>query len=95
MDPDSRAAIRENAIAVWLRADLETLVARTSRSQKRPLLEGVDKAAKLAELMRLRYPVYAEAHLVVDSQPGPVESSVAAVHDALRAYLAQMSRPRS
>ena len=84
MDPGTRAAIREHGLAIWLRADLETLIARTARSHKRPLLEGVGKAAKLAELMRLRYPIYAEAELVVDSQPGPVENTVQAVLSALQ-----------
>ena len=84
MDPRTRAAIHENALSVWLRADLDTLVARTSRSNKRPLLQGVDKAAKLAELMALRYPVYAEANLTVDSLHGPVEQTVEAVLTALR-----------
>ena len=84
MDPRTRAAIHENALSVWLRADLDTLVARTSRSNKRPLLQGVDKAAKLAELMAQRYPVYAEADLTVDSLHGPVEQTVEAVLTALR-----------
>jgi hypothetical protein len=34
--------------------------------------------------MRVRYPVYAEAELVVDSQPGPVDNTVEAVIRALR-----------
>jgi shikimate kinase len=83
MNEETRKTIRQHAFSIWLRADLETLVARTARSQKRPLLEGTDKAAKLAELMRLRYPVYAEADIVVDSVPGPVENTVVAVLAAL------------
>jgi shikimate kinase len=86
MEPRTRALIRENALSVWLRADLDTLVARTSRSNKRPLLQGVDKAAKLAELMALRYPIYAEAHLTVDSLHGPVEQTVESVLSALRQH---------
>ena len=86
MDPQTRANIRDKALSVWLRADLDTLVARTSRSTKRPLLQGVDRAAKLGELMALRYPVYAEAHLTVDSLAGPIEQTVDAVHAALRQY---------
>jgi shikimate kinase len=86
MDARTRAAIRENALSVWLRADLDTLIARTARSNKRPLLQGVDKAEKLAELMALRYPVYAEAHLTVDSLHGPVEQTVEAVLAALRQH---------
>jgi shikimate kinase len=84
MDPRTRATIRAHGLAVWLRADLDTLIARTAKSHKRPLLEGVDRAAKLAELMALRYPVYAEAELTVDSIHGPVEYTVDAVLSALK-----------
>jgi shikimate kinase len=86
MDPQTRVSIRDQALSVWLRADLETLVARTARSQKRPLLQGVDRAVKLAELMELRYPVYAEAHLIVDSVQGPVEQTVDSVLAALKLH---------
>ncbi len=88
IDGDTRALIRATGYAIWLRADLETLVARTARSHRRPLLEGVDRRAKLAELMAIRHPVYAEADLVVDSLPGPVEQTANAVVAALRRHLA-------
>ncbi len=91
MDPRTRATIRERALSVWLRADLDTLVARTSRSNRRPLLEGVDRAAKLQELMDIRYPIYAEAELIVDSLPGPVEQTVDAVIVALNQYAGSAS----
>jgi shikimate kinase len=86
MDPRTRAAMLEQGLVVWLRADLETLVARTARNNKRPLLQGVDRAEKLSELMTLRYPIYAEAHLTVDSLHGPVEQTVEAVLAALHTY---------
>lgn len=89
MDPRTRATIREHGLAVWLRADLDTLIARTAKSHKRPLLEGVDRTAKLAELMALRYPVYAEAELTVESIHGPVEHTVDAVLSALKDYYGQ------
>ncbi len=86
MDSRTRAAMLAQGLVVWLRADLDTLVARTARSNRRPLLQGVDRAEKLAELMTLRYPVYAEAHLTVDSLHGPVEQTVNAVLAALNLH---------
>jgi shikimate kinase len=63
---DIRAAIRENkAVSVWLKADLETLVARTRRTHHRPLLQNTDRAEKLRVLMDARYPIYAEADIVL------------------------------
>lgn len=91
LDPRTRAKIREHGSAVWLRADLATLIARTSRSNKRPLLEGVDRGKKLSELIAIRHPIYAEADAVVESGIGPVEETVEAV---LKAVLALMERRR-
>lgn len=63
---DIRKAIKQNkAVSVWLKADLETLVARTKRTQHRPLLQNTDRAEKLQALMDVRYPIYAEADIVL------------------------------
>lgn len=62
---DIRKAVKDRAVSVWLKADLETLVERTSRTSHRPLLQGGDPAAKLKELMDARYPIYAEADITV------------------------------
>jgi shikimate kinase len=67
VDPDTRALIRTHAISVWLRADLETLVARTKGRSHRPLLNSGDPRATLASLMDVRYPIYAEADITVDT----------------------------
>jgi shikimate kinase len=87
MDPETRAAIRARAIAIWLRADLDLMVKRVSRRNDRPLLRGVDPRVKLANLIEERYPVYAEADIVVDSIDAPPEETVAAVRRALDAHL--------
>lgn len=73
MDPRTRAAIRERAVSVWLRADLELLLRRVSRRTDRPLLQVDDPRTRLTQLMAERYPVYAEADIIVDSADGPPE----------------------
>jgi shikimate kinase len=67
MDPETRDMIREGATSVWLRASLDTLVARTAGRPGRPLLEGRDPRAVLESLIAERYPVYARADVVVDT----------------------------
>src|SRR6201995_5424803 len=42
MEPTTRGLIREHAISIWLRADLETLLVRVSRRNNRPLLKTGD-----------------------------------------------------
>jgi shikimate kinase len=76
MDPVTRAAIARRGLSVWLRADLDVLVARVSRRSNRPLLKQGDHRAILAKLIEQRYPVYGEADVTVDSSEGPPELTV-------------------
>ena len=64
MDPATRALIARRGVSVWLRADLDVLVARVSRRNNRPLLQRSDPRSVLAELIERRHPVYAEADIV-------------------------------
>jgi shikimate kinase len=73
MDPATRAVIASRGVSVWLRADLDVLVARVSRRSNRPLLKERDPHAVLSDLIERRYPVYAEADLTIDSGDGPLE----------------------
>ncbi len=76
MNPRTRAKIKDKAVSVWLRADLELLVKRTSRRNDRPLLKSAKPRQALSRLMAERYPIYAEADIVVDSGEGPHENVV-------------------
>jgi len=67
MDPDARDLIRTQAISVWLRADLETLHARTKGRTHRPLLNKGNAKETLQTLMDTRYPVYAEADITIET----------------------------
>jgi shikimate kinase len=67
MDTDTRGLIKTSAVSIWLRADLDTLVARTKGRSHRPLLNKGDPREVLAELMRVRGPIYGEADVVVDT----------------------------
>lgn len=86
MDAETRAAIAEQGISVWLRADLDTLVRRTARRNDRPLLNNADPARTLEGLMETRHPVYAQADIVVESNDGPPDETVERVVDALAAF---------
>jgi shikimate kinase len=67
MDAETRALVGMRAVSVWLRAALEVLLQRTAGRSHRPLLNCGDPRAILGRLIELRYPVYAEADLTVDS----------------------------
>ncbi|GIU66358.1 shikimate kinase [Candidatus Phycosocius spiralis] len=86
MNPITRVMLRQRAITIWLRADLETLVRRVSRRVDRPLLRNGDPRQIMKMLMAERYPIYAEADLIVDSREGPQFLTVEAVIAALHAH---------
>nr|WP_264656822.1 shikimate kinase [Azospirillum canadense] len=86
MDPETRAMIRRHGLSVWLRAELDVLLARTARRTHRPLLNAGDPKEILQKLMTARYPVYTEADLTVISDERPPEATVEQVLDALEAH---------
>ena len=83
-NPDTRAAIAERAVSLWLKADLDVLWERISRRSHRPMLKTPDPRGTLARLIEERYPVYALADLTVESAGGPLEETVALAERALR-----------
>jgi shikimate kinase len=85
IQPTIRENIQEKSISVWLNAELDVLVDRVSRRDTRPLLKTGDKQTIMKRLMEERYPIYAEAHLNIDSNVGPHEEVVDKIVDALAA----------
>lgn len=89
VDPATRAVILAEATAVWLDADVATLVERVRRRDTRPLLKGRDPAVVLADLAAVRNPIYAQAHVHINSRPAPHEITVQAIVAALGDYWAR------
>jgi shikimate kinase/3-dehydroquinate synthase len=83
MDAETRAVTREEAVAVWLRCSLATLVRRVATRDNRPLLANGDRQETLRRLMETRYPVYAEADLIVDCGDESADHTTAQVLDTL------------
>ena len=98
MNEEIRRKIQERCISIWLRADIDTLMRRVSRRSNRPLLKGGDRRRILEDLMAERYPVYAEADIVVDSGNGSPRRTVNAIVEALASLQGEASgrqrRPR-
>ncbi|PWE16813.1 shikimate kinase [Marinicauda salina] len=88
VDPDTRRLVKDEAVSVWLRAELPVLMERVSRRDTRPLLHNEDPEAVMARLMEERAPAYGEADLAVDSASGSHEKTVEAIVAALRDHLA-------
>lgn len=83
MNDETRALIKQRGLSIWLDADVDLLVERTSRRDTRPLLREGDPAEILRNLAAERYPVYAEADLRVKTADGPHEQMVRVIVEAL------------
>ncbi len=83
MDRDTRATIRREAVSVWMRAKLSTLLRRVSGRTNRPLLNGRNPAEVLEKLITERHPFYAEADIVVDCSDEPPDSTTTKVFTAI------------
>ncbi len=90
LDSFTRDKIANNAISIWLKADLPTLVKRTSRRNNRPLLNNKDQKSTLKKLIDDRYPTYKLADITVESNDEAVENTLTKVVDALDNYLAEI-----
>ena len=84
MNPETRQLIREKAVSVWLKADIELLARRVARKEHRPLMSGREPLEVLTDQARDRYPVYAEADITVETGDTPHQTAVEAILKALR-----------
>jgi shikimate kinase len=91
MDPTTRDIIKRKGISVWLRAELDLLMARVSKRQTRPLLKTADPRGTMQKLIDERYPVYAEANITTESNGGPHEAIVQQIVNQLAVTIEKMS----
>ncbi|MDB5420049.1 MAG: shikimate kinase [Phenylobacterium sp.] len=92
MSPETRQLIKSKALSVWLKTDLDVLARRVGRKTTRPLIADRDPMEVLQAQADDRYPVYAEADVVVETGDGPHHQTVDQVIRALSAYLEEHAR---
>jgi len=83
MQEETRNLILEHALAIWLNADIDTLVDRVSRREGRPLLKGKDPRLVLTQLAEIRNPVYALCPIHVKSAAAPHDVAVDSIMEQL------------
>jgi shikimate kinase len=94
MTPETRQKIREAGLSIWLRAELPVLMRRVGKRDTRPLLKAGDPEQVMKDLMAARYPVYAEADLIVESRDIPHDGIVSEIIAALARHPA-LAQPTS
>ncbi|WP_085902843.1 shikimate kinase [Kiloniella majae] len=89
MDELTRNTITEKGISLWLRADLDILVERTSRRNHRPLLRNGNHREILSRLIEERYPIYEQADIITESEEGSADlttrNALQGLHDFCQA----------
>jgi shikimate kinase len=68
MNAQTRESLKDKAVSVWLKADLDVLTKRLRRRNDRPLLKTEDPVATLTNLLQVRDPIYATADVTVLSR---------------------------
>ena len=63
-------------MSIWLKPDVEVLLARVRKKSNRPLLQTVDPEQTLRRILEERSPTYALADITIESRDGPHESVV-------------------
>ncbi|MFZ0425867.1 MAG: shikimate kinase [Xanthobacteraceae bacterium] len=88
INADTRSAIKEKGVSIWLNADFEVLMKRISkRKNDRPMLQTADPAATLRQLLVERELFYAQADLTVQSREVPHEAIVTEIVDGVAGFL--------
>lgn len=82
-----RKLTNEKAITIWLKADLNLLVKRTSFKDTRPLLLNYDSTKILEKLINERYPIYAKADITVETKDEPTYKTAQNVLKSLNKFL--------
>ncbi len=87
--PEIRDRILQDAISIWLKADLDLLVKRTQFRDTRPQLLHNDSKKILAQLIAERYNTYAMANITVETFDESLRKTLGKVVDALEQHLKQ------
>jgi shikimate kinase len=87
MRKETRDRIRDKAVSIWLKADVDIIMRRVKRRSDRPLLRTADPEATVGRLLSEREPIYQQADLTVWSRDVPhdkiVDECVEALHRRL------------
>jgi shikimate kinase len=85
MDAQTREAMKEKALTVWLNAPVSVLLARVKKRDTRPLLRNGDPKETLEKLLAVREPFYAQADIVLEckdeSHQAPLEQILAVLQE--------------
>jgi len=85
--PENRDFLKQRGIVVYLKAELDELLARTRNDKNRPLLQTEDPRARLHALITQREPWYLEiADIVFDTQHHNIKNAARTLQRQVQAF---------
>jgi len=87
LKPENRQFLMSRGTTIYLYANIDTLLERTSKDRNRPLLQTENPQAKLEELLEIRDPLYREtADIIIDTGKDSVRWALKEILEKLQAY---------
>ena len=83
----AREILQDRALTIFLKGDFETIFARVRKKDTRPLLKVPNPRETFEILYKERYPIYEQAHIVVNIAKGPHDRTVKRVAKAIDQYV--------
>ena len=87
--PAVREMVSDQALTIWLKADLELLVKRTNFRNTRPQLINADSRKILGQLIDERYKIYAMADITVETRDESLRKTLGKVVAAIQNHTKQ------
>ena len=84
LDKDNMVNLKRTGTVIYLKARPEVIFRRTKNYQHRPLLNVADPQKKIAELLVLREPFYAQADFTVDTSEKTIVQVVEEILKVIR-----------
>lgn len=86
LKPENRQFLMSRGTTIYLYANIETLLERTSKDRNRPLLQTENPQAKLEALLEIRDPLYREtADIIIDTGKDSVRLALKEIMDNIQA----------
>jgi shikimate kinase len=89
VDDANRKRLAELGVTVCLVTDLDTIVERVQRNDKRPLAQGSEGRKRLERLLKERMPAYRKADILVETDALSIEQSTQRVLTMIEPRLKQ------
>jgi len=81
-----RELIKQQAVSIWLKTNIETIHERVSRRNTRPLLSGDNKLEVIQKLSAERDPIYEQADIIVESSENEIHYVVDTILIKLKTF---------